>query len=103
MGILVAMNVYVVRNSRLVLDKSLLSASILGVVSSTCASCSSMGLFVISILGSFGIYATDFLTNYQTEIRIISIGILLWALYSVHNRITRPCILKSKITTTSNQ
>ena len=44
MGILVAMNVYAIRNSRLKLDKSLLSGSILGIASSACASCSSIGL-----------------------------------------------------------
>ncbi len=91
MGVLVAMNVYVIRNSELKLDKSLFSGSILGVASSTCASCSSIGFLVISTFGGFGIIATDFLTNYQTPLRILSIGVLMWALYSVHNRITKPC------------
>ena len=92
LGILVAMNVYVIRNSKLRLDKSLFSGSILGVASSACASCSSIGFLVITTFGGFGIVATDFLTNYQTPLRIVSIGILLWALYSVHNKITKPCI-----------
>lgn len=92
MGILVAMNVYVIRNSKLRLDKSLFSGSILGIASSTCASCSSIGFLVITAFGGFGIAATDFLANYQTPLRIVSIGILLWALYSVHNKITKPCI-----------
>jgi len=92
MGVLVAMNVYVIRNSELKLDKSLFSGSILGIASSTCASCSSIGFLVISTFGGFGIIATDFLTNYQIPLRIVSIGILLWALYSVHNKITKPCI-----------
>jgi hypothetical protein len=91
MGILVAMNVYVIRNSKLKLDRSFFSGSILGIASSTCASCSSIGFLVISTFGGFGIIATDFLTNYQTPLRIVSIGILLWALYSVHKKITKPC------------
>ena len=91
MGIVVAMNVYVIRNSRLKLDKSLFSGSVLGIASSVCAGCSSIGFLVISTLGSFGIVTIDFLTNYQTPLRIVSIGILLWALYSVHNKITKPC------------
>ncbi len=95
MGVLVAMNVYVIRNSELKLDKSLFSGSILGIASSTCASCSSIGFLVISTFGGFGIIATDFLTNYQIPLRIVSIGILLWALYSVHNKITKPCIFDS--------
>lgn len=93
MGILVAMNVYVIRNSKIRLDKSLLSGSILGIASSACASCSSIGFLVISTFGGFGVVATDFLTNYQTLLRIASICVLIWALYSVHNRITKSCIL----------
>jgi hypothetical protein len=96
MGILVAMNVYVIRSSKLKLDKSLFSGSILGIASSACASCSSIGFLVISAFGGFGIFATDFLTNYQTPLRIVSIAILLWALYSVHNKITKPCIFNNK-------
>ena len=56
MGILVAMNVYVIRNSKLKLDKSLFSGSILGIASSACASCSSIGFLVISTFGGFGIH-----------------------------------------------
>ncbi len=92
MGILVAMNVYVIRNSKLKLDRSLFSGSILGIASSACASCSSIGFLIISTFGGFGIFATDFLTNYQTPLRLVSIAILLWALYSVHSKITKPCI-----------
>jgi hypothetical protein len=92
MGILVAMNVYVIRNSKLHLDKSIFSGSILGIASSACASCSSIGFLVISTFGGFGIIATDFLTNYQTPLRMVSIVLLLWALYSVHNRITKQCV-----------
>jgi len=51
MGILVAMNVYVVRNIKIRLDKSLFSGSILGIASSACASCSSIGFLLISTLG----------------------------------------------------
>ena len=91
MGILVAMNVYVIRNSKLRLDKSMVSGSILAIASSACASCSSIGFLVISIFGGIGMVATDFLTNNQTPLRIASICILVWALYSVHNRITKSC------------
>jgi hypothetical protein len=91
MGILVAMNVYVIRNSKLRIDKSMVSGSILSIASSACASCSSIGFLVISTFGGFGIVATDLLTNYQTPLRIISIVILLWALYLVHNKTIKPC------------
>lgn len=97
MGILIAMNVYVIRNSRIKLDRSLFSGSILGIVSSACASCSSIGFLIISTLGGFGVFATDFLTNYQTLLRLVSIAILLCSLYSVHNKITKPCILNNTL------
>ena len=44
MGILVVMNVYVIRNSKLKLDKSFFSGSILSIATSICANCSSIGL-----------------------------------------------------------
>jgi hypothetical protein len=95
MGILIAMNIYVIRNSKIKLDRSLFSGSILGVAFSACASCSSIGFLIISTLGGFGVFATDFLTTFQTPLRIVSIAILLWALYSVHNRVKRPCIFNN--------
>ena len=91
MGILVAMNLYVIRNSKVKLDRSLFSGSILGVASSACASCSSSGFLIISTFG--GILTTDYLTNYQTPLRIASIAILFWALYSIHNKITNHAFL----------
>src|SRR5215831_9985558 len=95
MGILVAMNVYVIRTSKIKSDRSLFSGSILGIASSACASCSSIGFLIISTLGGVGIFATDFLTNYQIPLRLVSIAILLWALYSVHNKITKPCVFNA--------
>ena len=103
MGILVAMNVYVIRNSKIRIDKSLLSGSILGIASSACASCSSIGFLVISTFGGFGVVATDFLTNYQTPLRIVSICVLIWALHSVHNRITKSCILDNVFANTEKR
>jgi hypothetical protein len=103
MGMLVAMNVYVIRNSKIRLDKSLLPGSILSIASSACASCSSISFLVISTFGGFGVVATDLLTNYQTPLRIASICILIWALYSVHNRITNSCILDNVFTNTQRR
>jgi hypothetical protein len=45
------------------------------------------------MFGGFGIIAIDLLTNYQTPLRMISIVILLWALYHTHNRIIKPCAI----------
>ena len=93
LGVVVSMNVYVIRNSRLKLDKSLFSGSLVGIASGVCASCSSIGFLIISTFGGAGIVATGFLTNYQIPLRLASIFIVVWALYSVSNRIAKSCIL----------
>ena len=93
LGIVVSMNVYVIRTFKFRLNRSLLSGSLLGIISSACASCSSIGFLIISTFGGAGIIATGFLTNYQIPLRILSIAIMIWALYVVHNKITKNCIL----------
>jgi hypothetical protein len=72
----------------------------LGIVSSACASCSSIGFLIISTFGGAGIIATGFLTNYQIPLRVLSIAILIWALYTVQNKITKSCMLNSSDTHT---
>ncbi|MGD9534808.1 MAG: hypothetical protein AB7V56_13700 [Candidatus Nitrosocosmicus sp.] len=92
LGMLIAMNIYTLRNSKIELNRSGLTGSLLSIVSSACASCSSFGFLIISLLGGTGIIATSLLTNYQIPLRIVSIVILLWALYTVTNKIAKPCI-----------
>jgi hypothetical protein len=96
LGIVISMNIYLLKNSRIRLGKSLISGSFLAVLSSTCASCSSIGFIIISTFGGAGIIATAFLTNYQIPLRLISTGILILALYTVYRRITSSCSLDSK-------
>lgn len=95
LGILVSMNVYVIRHSRLKISKSssFFSGAGLSILSSTCVSCSSIGFLLISTFGGLGIVLSNFLSMYQIPLRIISIGILLFALYSVHKRITKTCVM----------
>ena len=50
--------------------------SIIGAAAGAC-SCGPVGFAVISTFGSVGATATAFLTNYETPIRIIAIGILV--------------------------
>ena len=94
--VVVSMNIYLFRNSSIKLDKSLISSSFLTILSSACASCSSIGFVLISTLGSAGIIATAFLTNYQIPLRLVSIGILILALYTVCSRTTNNCSLNNK-------
>jgi len=96
MGILIALDVYIFRNLYNKVDKLTFSSSILGITTSTCASCSSIGFFIISTFGAFGIVVTDFFTNYQVPLRIFSIIIILWALIAAFNKITKVCNLSKK-------
>jgi hypothetical protein len=93
LGILVSMNVYVMKHSKVPLGRSFFSGTALSIVSSACASCSSIGFLIISTFGVIGVVATDFLTVYQVPLRLISIGILLFALYALINRISKTCIV----------
>ncbi|HZA68780.1 MAG TPA: hypothetical protein VE548_03700 [Nitrososphaeraceae archaeon] len=95
MGILVSMNIYVMRHSKLrIRSRSLLSGSSLSIISSVCSSCSSIGFLLISTFGSIGIFASNLLTIYQIPLRIISVAILFFALYTIHKRITQSCAIE---------
>ena len=78
MGIVISMNVYMLKHSKLKISKSLFSGSTIGILSSTCASCSSLGFLLISTFGGLGIVASNFLSIYQIPLRLVSIGILIW-------------------------
>jgi hypothetical protein len=93
LGMVVSMNVYVLKHSRSIKlsAASFFSGSTIGVLSSTCASCSSLGLLLASTLGGAGITLSTFLSNYQTPLRIVSIALLLWAYYSVSIRLAGSC------------
>jgi len=95
LGIVVSMNVYVLKHSRgsKINIGSFFSGSTLSVISSTCASCSSLGFLLVSTFGGVGITASTFLSNYQIPLRIISIALLMWALYSISNKLTKSCVL----------
>ena len=93
MGIVVSMNVYIIKHSRnlKLAIGSLFSGSTLSMISSTCASCSSIGFLLVSTFGGIGVTASTFLSNYQIPLRIMSIALLVWALYSAVDKLTRSC------------
>lgn len=97
LGIVISMNIYVLRYSKLKVSRaSLFSGSSLSIISSVCSSCSSIGFLLISTFGSIGIIASNLLTNYQVPLRIISIAILVFALYSINKRITQSCVISPR-------
>ena len=93
LGLVAAMNVYIFRHIRMINRTSLFSGSSLSVITSACASCSSLGFFLISTFGSVGLLASTILSNYQIPLRLISIGLLFWATYSASKRLAANCVL----------
>jgi hypothetical protein len=105
MGMIVSMNVYVLKHSRglKIGVGSFFSGSTLSVISSTCASCSSIGFLLVSTFGGVGVTASTFLSNYQTPLRIVSIALLVWALYSISNKLTKSCVLNYSLDNGANK
>jgi hypothetical protein len=94
LGMVVSMNVYVFKHSRdikLMNATSFFSGSSIGILSSTCASCTSLGFLLASTLGGAGLTLSTILSNYQTPLRILSIMLLIWACYSVSIRLNKGC------------
>ena len=86
LGIIISMNIYIFKNTKLkIKTASFFCGSSVGLLSSTCASCSSIGFFLASTLGTAGVAASNFLSNYQTPLRLVSIALLIWAYYSGNN------------------
>ena len=88
-------NVYIIKHFKLQISKSsLFSGTGLSILSSTCISCSSIGFLLISTFGGLGIVVSNFLSMYQIQLRLLSIAILLFAIYSVHARIKKGCMIE---------
>src|SRR5919197_1472972 len=105
MGIVVGMNVFILKHSgslKLTIG-SFFSGSTLSMISSTCASCSSVGFLLVSTFGGIGVTASTFLSNYQTPLRVISIALLVWALYSASNKLTQSCVMNSHSADNGNE
>jgi hypothetical protein len=91
LGVVISMNVYILRNTRFKFSKSLLSGSSLSVISSACVSCSSFGFLLASTFGASGVILSNFLSNYQIPLRLLSLAILLSAIYFAQKRIKASC------------
>jgi hypothetical protein len=82
------------RNARLVSRRpSLLfsATTVFSLFSSTCASCSSVVPFILSIIGAGatgGAMISSFLLIYHIPLRIISIAILVWTFYVISKKLT---------------
>ena len=95
LGIVISMNIFTVKFLKVRFSKSLFSAGGLGILSSSCASCSSFGFAMISSLGGIGITFSSFISNYEVYLQFVSIGALLYALFSIKSKLTNNCSLKN--------
>ena len=94
LGIVGSMNAFALtslRAGRKLGAGSLLSGTSLATLSSACAGCSSLGLTLVSTLGGAGLAATTVMSVYQIPLRLISLGILVWAFYSTSRKILGAC------------
>jgi 1,4-dihydroxy-2-naphthoate octaprenyltransferase len=55
------------------------------------------GFSSFSTFGGIGVTVSAFLSNHQTSLRILSLALLIWALYSISNKLNKSCILKHKV------
>ncbi len=96
LGIVVSMNVYVFRNSKVKMGLSLFSGSTLSIVSSACAGCTSAGFFFVTTFGVAGVAATSIFAQYQIPLRLVGIALLVWAYYAVNRKLNQVCAPKSE-------
>src|SRR5215467_1240119 len=98
LGMVISMNLYLLRHAKGLRPStaSLFSGSAIGVFSSTCVSCSSAGLLLVSTFGGIGIATSSFLSNYQIPLRLMSMVLLIWALYSISRNLTKGCTINKK-------
>ena len=68
--------------------------SVIGAAAGAC-SCGPVGFAVISTFGSVGATATAFLTNYETPIRLVAIGILIVTYFTTVRSLKIECKIKS--------
>jgi len=88
LGVVVPMNIYAIRKSRK-LDTSFLPGTSFAIASCTCAGCSTVGLSLLPTLGSIGAVGIAFFAQYQDLLRVASLLILFWSLFSVYRQIER--------------
>ena len=87
-GVVASMNIYHIMNSKRVNTSALPGASF-AVATCACAGCSTVGLSLLPILGSAGAIGIAFFAQYQEFLRLISLGILYWSLFSIYRQIIK--------------
>ena len=90
-GIVVSMNIFRVKLAKK--SKSVgasLTGTIIGASAGVC-SCGPIGFSVITTFGTAGSIASSFLTNYETPLRLLSVGILVLVVVTTMKSLSVDC------------
>jgi len=90
-GIVVSMNIFRVK---LINNTKKMSGSIIGTIigaSAGACSCGPIGFSVITTFGTAGSIASSFLTNYETPLRLLSVGILVLVFVTTMKSLSVDC------------
>lgn len=93
LGMVIAINIHILRNMKSGPSVSFFSGPVIGIVPSACASCTSLGFFLVSFFGIAGVATSTFLTNYGIPLRLVAIGILAFAYYSASRKLATSCTI----------
>ena len=91
-GLIIPMNIFrifMLQSSKQKMGGGLIG-SFIGTAAGAC-SCGPIGFAIISTFGSVGATATAFLTNYETPLRIIAIGILVVTYFTTVKSLKTEC------------
>lgn len=90
-AVLVNFNLHIIRDLKLKISKSAVAGTTISVISSACASCSTLGFILASTFGGLAVVVSNFLSGNQTIIREISTLILLIAVCTCYIKIRESC------------
>lgn len=90
-AVLVSFNLHIIRDLKLKISKSAVAGTTISVISSACASCSTLGFILASTFGGLAVVVSNFLSGNQTIIREISTLILLIAVCTCYIKIRESC------------
>jgi hypothetical protein len=90
-GLVISINVRLIKSGFRKGTASMISGSTLGTVSSICAGCSSVGFYLATTFGIAGVAASSFLSTYHIPLRFIAIGILVLAFVTAQRKIGKSC------------
>ena len=90
-AVLVNFNLHIIRDLKFRISKSAVAGTTISIISSACASCSTLGFILASTFGGLAVVVSNFLSGNQTIIREISTLILLIAVCTCYIKIRESC------------